>query len=163
MRRLLAALILLLIGCGSSNSTEDGGTTCVTPCGVTYYGLQGVWTCAQVRAVELVTLSAFTKYVPKYQPGFWDTCGSLRGWSLAIQPTASWVSPAHVTEANPKGIISGVTYCDGRWMYAGNGPPHESAIPHEMAHAIQRCVPVFHENWSDAGIWEALNAVRGGK
>lgn len=161
----IAVLCALCASCAASTQT---GPLCTSPCGVRLYGPipepqpenQGMpgWTCPELARAERISIDAFDQEVS--DPRFANACAALRGWALQVEPTSIWKSPEHVTLDNPNGLIAGVTYCAGGAMRVGNNPPLLSALPHEMAHAIQRCDPNGHAGWSDNGIYAAIARAR---
>ncbi len=131
---------------------------CTTPCGVQLVQIQAGWTCPAFTELESVTLESFAAHVS--DPAFQNSCYRLQGWNVRVEAEPDWISPEHVTSENPTGRVRGLTRCELGLMQVGNRSPFQSSLPHEMAHAIQACVPGDHENWADAGIYDAINEVR---
>lgn len=155
----ILAFLLSLPGCSTGPKP-----LCSTPCGLNLWGPipeplpeslgQPRWTCPELDRVEREALRAFAEDV--IDPRFAGACPALYGWSVQVAPTDTWISAEHRTQSNPTGSIAGVTYCAQGSVWVGNAPPLASALPHEMAHVIQRCSPADHSDWQDAGINRAL-------
>lgn len=124
---------------------------CVTRCGLTVNELPKDWSCDDVQGREEAALWAFkaTK-----DPRL-TTCNLTR-FHLMTVDAGSWWSFGK--------MVAGLTYCDNGAIVIGNRPPFESALPHELAHALQNCEPLppyndtegFHSNWERDGIYYAI-------
>ena len=169
-----ALAAVLLLGCVGPRSVEQR-VECVSPCGIILMGPipepslgnigQPSWTCPELVRAESVITQAFATYVkdPRFASG--AACEALRGWKIWINPEPVWASADFATARNPEGLLAGITFCDSGFSIIGNLPPLDSSLAHELAHVVQRCVPLGpgleggHANWGRDGIQNAIDAV----
>jgi hypothetical protein len=143
---------------------------CETRCGLVLYGMlngshvqvPSGWTCEALQAHEDKTIAAF-KFVLNDER-FQSSCGTF-GYRLFIHPDKAW------EDYPPRGYkIGGITYCNPaeRNIVVGlRDTPEESALSHELAHAVQDCDTRYydpnwpdHGGWTENGIFSAIDSVR---
>lgn len=139
---------LLMQSCGGLSQN-----VCRTPCGMLMSG--GEWSCQEFRRAEWVAMEEFSKTVADTRL---RSCEVLANYKVEVQPTASWIQESSGRR------VSGETYCEERRILVGQENINESSLAHEMAHALQQCVPLpprdnddyYHSNWGRDGIRDAL-------
>lgn len=156
--------ILIVLGLLLSCCAPTSAALCTTPCGLELYGPipepmpedvgQPGWTCPELERTERVTLNAFAREVKDERFDF--ACSSFAGYAVRVVSVPVWESAQHAEPANPKGRVTGLTYCQSGLVYVGNAPPLRGALSHELAHVAQRCNPHGHDSWGDAGINAAI-------
>lgn len=154
-----------------SSCVAQSPVLCKTNCGVRLHGspngspAPAAWTdCERVQRVETMTLSGLigTGDSRLNDPA---ACSWLDGYSVWLADEPCWMDRwgRHVC---------GVTFCEFKTIQVGTlpdgGVPEESSLPHEFVHALQQCDatagglfsgPVQHENWADAGIFQAIGDI----
>lgn len=128
----IIAVVLTLVSC----ATVTG--ECITPCGILVHlpegGPDAGWTCESASYTEQYTLATFIMDVK--DPRLTDGCGPfLNGYTLTVRSSpAGW-------DGGTGYMVSGLTYCDLKTIELNNVPPMDGAMDHEMAHAMQNCIP----------------------
>ncbi len=165
---LVLGTALVACGYGSADMTVsvDGGwaerPTCVTRCGIRYYGpttdgadAGGVDTCSALQTREDIALEVFERHVgwPKAQ-----VCSRI-GYRLELHdandPHArAWYSERHGF------TVGGLTYC-GMSIVVATYDWRESALVHELAHAAEYCADPDHSTWNERGITAAIQEAHG--
>lgn len=154
------ALLLALTSCVA----VEERATCQTTCGMFFVGPFPTpdrytldapeWSCGALQAVESGIIARF----PAANDGrFRAVCPLLYGWVVRMNPKRSWIDPNW-------GEVDGLTDCRLGETVIGNKAPDRSALPHEMAHAVQNCQPNAcahpgvddqHWCWSENGVYLA--------
>lgn len=145
---------------------------CRSVCGMDYVGISngrtGVpWTCSDFQTAEDKALRLF-KGVRDHRFLSEDLmCRKLKNYTIMSNPQTKWLDPYGRLNANGDVIeIAGLTFCPSRTIEANSNYPHKGSLMHEMAHAIQECVPiqiedpttdVDHKNWKKDGIFDAID------
>lgn len=91
------------------------------------------------------------------------TCALMQGVHVQFMPADRWVDAW-------SRVVYGLTFCPGHkssfdtfaTIQVGNVPAYEGSLIHEFRH-LQECpdLPaISHENWSDAGIYQAIRDAR---
>lgn len=155
--RLVLLFMFTLSSCG-------GVQMCIykTRCGMCYVGLndpvRGIasgWTQESFQVTEDYVLGEFMEVT---DPRFRDRCKALDGWTVRNYPARYWKNMWD-TE------IAGQTFCLAGVMEVNNDPPARGSLPHEMAHAIQKCTSnapkapeedADHAGWWEQGIYRAI-------
>ncbi len=141
--KLLAAL--LLVSCGPA---APEFYACRSACGLLVeYPVSQQW-CTSLQTAEDRTLKAFVR-IALTDARFGGACSALQDYTVEVLETPSFV------RAWDRYHISGQTSCDIRRIVVGSDLPARGALPHELAHAVQRCQPQGpiaavdpdHSNW----------------
>lgn len=144
-QRLLLAL-LLAISCGPPPLTvpPEAPFACRTACGLKISSAD--WCVGDIQGFEDKLVDAFAN-VGDADLRFAKACTALAGWRVDVQPSASW---------SANGVkVNGEADCGAQVVRVGPAEPSKGTLPHFLAHAIQRCVPVpptdpndpAHSNW----------------
>lgn len=141
-------LILALCACGGHSKL------CTSRCGLEvdpYTAPPGY--CSRLQDAEDVTLRAFDR-VATTDPRFAEACDAFRGWKITVIKGSYWETPT-------AGKVAGLTFCLLGTTQVNEWYPNtsSSSFAHEMAHVVQRCVPLppyvgeresqewYHSNW----------------
>ena len=154
-------IMAFLFGCGGKPST------CVTACGMKSNDLDD-GQCEEVQKTEMLTIWYLSEYTVHPTWTVNGMCSILKDYTIRV-----------VTEASFKvgGVdASGFTNCRVKKIdlaTPASGNFRESALSHEMAHAIQGCMPYYddeyqdyrvgydvHFGWDSHGISDAVEKVR---
>lgn len=159
MFRVLA--VLLVCACGPSVSVYSPPTSdvaCETDNGILVMSPAPVGYCDEIQGVEDRVFQAF-RDVAKVDERFNSSMARTRGWKIVVNDVLFWSDGVD-------DFILGQTDCPNRTIYLNNNRPASSVIGHELAHAVQFCVPAepwdlsggiqtyYHSNW--APIYTAL-------
>ncbi len=150
--------LILIVGCGSGEDTsrkEDSlpRVACTTERGIHILNPAPAGYCASVQDAEDRAFLAYST-LSDFDGRFATAESRTRAWSIVLVADKEWAKTA-----------SGMTDCDSRIIYLTDVPPLQSVIGHELAHAVQGCLPTmpfdtsgaqpfFHSNWKT--IYEAL-------
>lgn len=145
MRKFLT--LLLLSSCTHS--------LCVTKCGLTAQTLPPGWSCPDMQDQESRAYKAFKATKDRRL----DVCNLTRFHVQWVDARSWWSFDK---------MVSGITYCENGSIVIGNQAPGDSALVHELAHALQNCEPLppqnakegYHANWKRDRIFEAIEAAQ---
>lgn len=142
---------LTLLSCGGLSQN-----VCRTACGMVVTGAP--WSCSEVRRVERLALEKFAETADKRL----YSCYALENYHVDVQRVEKW------KQRPDAGFVSGETFCEFRAIKIGSEETaYKSSLAHEMAHALQQCVPLpprededyYHSNWVRDGIRRAVDFV----
>src|SRR5258706_7338521 len=136
MKKQWAVAVGLLLGCGTYSPP-----TCRTLCGLQLTGdmpqrQEGYdkedadWSCGSLQAIEDAVLSSFNRIEDQR---FRKTCEIIGGFAVSVLDTEKFEA------AKNGGLAIGQTFCGIQQILLSNLPPNRSALPHELAHAVQQC------------------------
>lgn len=147
-----SAVFFMFISC-----TVGAPPDCITRCGVRVFNAlpDAGQTCDEFQFTEDVAIREFQFTTDERL----HTC-TLQDWNVEVQPTVNFWTLGE--------LKSGRTFCFSETMLINGIRPNRSSLPHEMAHALQRCAPkppfddsdYDHSNWQDGGIYDAISRVR---
>lgn len=153
------AFVLLVASCGAE-------ALCKTKCGIEFEGKDaGVippgWNCNAIQAQEDKAVAAFASADIRSDAGdFKHACSLFNGyqlWLIADNPMALDAGVYAYWSEYDSGWVAGETACWFKWIQVVETPnPHYSALSHELAHVVQNCSDPYHNRWSDAGIYDAI-------
>jgi hypothetical protein len=151
--------LLPLVACGGQDvenpqleTAPPLPITCVTRCGLQYYGDQP---CSDLDEVEAVTLRRLSGV-----PGLPSTevaCASLHNWSVLIHKNGRYPDGAWTHEGE---LVVGLAWCRSTAIEINDVPLKYSSLPHEMVHAIERCPPPPHAGWKERGVFSVIEDIR---
>jgi len=138
--RIVAALVLLL-----ACNPPTPSVTCIGRCGLRLTG--EMWgTCEDFTRAELRAVDAMRSHLP-------TACARLDGWRVVAVATdgGGWVDQWGRT-------VAGLTYCQARTIAVERRPWWETALTHELIHALD-CPGENpgHGGW-DVWQWGAVEA-----
>lgn len=155
--------LFFLTGCGPS----AGPVICTSYCGMRLLeppeNRPGTypWTCEEFQAVETATVMAFETMV--LDPRFSTSCEAVAGWRVYVHEEVHWTQ-------NGSGVeVAGETFCVDGMMAVNNVSPMASSLPHEMAHVVQKCNPIWeppdekdpqHQGWGRHLVDDDGNLIR---
>jgi hypothetical protein len=138
MKNLLIAS-LVLVACGPLPEN----VRCVTTCGMQFTGWTDThempegWTCDDVQAGEDRALE-FLAPVAEFDSRFENVCKAIDGWELRAHNASSW--DFFGTDA------MGATPCPAALIEINWDLPSQGPLMHEIAHAVQGCIPWAHND-----------------
>lgn len=158
-------LVLLLCACGPAAPIvpDKGSVACVTDNGLFVLKPVPVGWCDEINAVEDRVYRALST-VGRYDERFKSSKERTRGWSIVVVDAEVW------TDQSSGVPVVGQTSCDQRTVFVTNSRPASGALGHEIAHAVQMCMPMepwdlsgdaqafYHSNWGP--IYEALEKAK---
>jgi hypothetical protein len=164
------SVLALALSCASTpRPIEAAEEECITKCGMVSEG----GNCAELREVEAGGLAALERHLYGYTQPF--MCEHLKGWKIEkhtvtkrdllssiLCHSGSWWEPTN------KRCVIGVTHSSQKLIELATLDWPESAIVHEMVHAIQGQTPGYyggktgHCKWTPE-VKAALSEVMGGR
>lgn len=155
-------IILLTLGCACGAAgvvrPTDPDVACETDNGIFVMKPVPPGWCDEVQGVEDRIFQAF-RDVAKVDDRFGSAMARTRGWRIVVNDVSHWSDGIDH-------FIIGQTDCPNQILFLSNNRPASGAFGHEMAHAVQACVPAepwdlsggaqtyYHSNW--APIFDAL-------
>jgi hypothetical protein len=156
MKKLLTALVILVsASCGPA-------PLCTTRCGLNLDWkppeADESWTCDNLQRTEDLTVEAFKSVL---DDRFQTTCDRIKNKGIYIVGARHWKNSSGKT-------VAGETYCLEGYVFVYNAEPWNIALPHELAHVVQGCLPqgpydvpdLSHANWDRDGINTAVQNVK---
>ena len=156
-------LVVWLSSCGQTT-----GKTCTTECGIVGQMEMSDQHCDELQKTEMLTLWYLSQFTvnPTYRLN--EMCDAVDGYHVFVRPERQW---------EHRGVqVSGTTYCGPKEIYIAtteSGSLRDGSLTHELAHAVQDCVPVYNEGpqpksepqdahwgWEKHGISNAVNAAK---
>lgn len=152
-------LVLLLCACGSAPvRPAPSEIACETDNGLLVLNPVPIGWCDEVQGVEDRIFQAF-RTLGEVDERFKSSMARTRGWKVVVKDAAIW-------DDGNGSFALGQTDCPNRTIILNNNRPASNVLGHEMAHAVQQCVPAlpwdldggiqtyYHSNW--APIYAAL-------
>lgn len=146
----------LLVAWTTFGLTASGCATvskCTTTCGFRADEVPVGWTCQDVQDVE----SAIIRELQSAKDDRLKKQCDLSRFQLLVVHAEDWWSFGRQ--------VQGLTYCENGNVIIGNSLPKDSALAHEIVHALQNCTPLepyndkdlFHSNWKRDGLYDAID------
>ncbi len=116
----------------------------------------GKVSCSDLDNIDKDIKTIFTNVDNVCDPRFRNY--DLSGFVIQVHNVDHWI------DANQRDVY-GLTHCNLGVIEIGSGLLYDTALAHEMAHAIQECqalTPIdekdeYHSNWNSGGIYESID------